>query len=114
MKGFTKGTLLLLLGTILSIFLVSKNIFVGKDGGLVFLMFSSCVFGSLFFLILKQNLKKHFGIGFIISLIVYVFYFIFIAASVNTSVINDHIIVVSIIFIIGFYYRVLFVRSKKN
>jgi len=77
MRQLIKGTLLLFLGTVLSIYLVSKNIFVGKDGGLVFLIFSACVFGSLFFLILKQNLKKHFGIGFIISLGIYVFYFFF-------------------------------------
>lgn len=101
--NLTFASLLLYLGAFLTIFLIYKRVFVGKDGGLAFSVLSTCIFSALFFAILKKSIK-HFFIGFFIGLLSYIIFEFGISHFILASVLYDHMIVTTIIFFCGVGY----------
>jgi len=95
-----------------------------KSGGLFIRAFLLCAFSSMFFLIIKKSLKRHFGLGFIIGLLSRIFIFLFyLSSSIHnggdnagwvkyTSMLTDDLAAATLVAIAGVFYYLYLNRSK--
>lgn len=116
MKRFFLAAFILYSSVFLANFLISKGPLVhfGKDGGLLFRIFSLCFFSSIFFYLIKNDIL-YIVIGFFIGLLsyllvffIYIITYMAIGGSSNSwvlPVVADHLVATSIVLIVGIFLR---------